>query len=105
MERNENIVENILSTFLPEHFRQRDLYKVDRTLLNMNSKVFFRRMTTVWTVKTQRKRISSHLRTEAQQTRYGINWSASKTCFVTAMSAQILRLIIQNRFNLLLKLL
>ena len=28
----------------------------------MNSKVFFRRMTAVWIVKTQRKRISSHLK-------------------------------------------
>ena len=35
--------------------------------------------------------------------RYGINSSASKTCFVTAMFAHMLRLIIQNRFHLLLK--
>ena len=28
---------------------------------NMNSKILFRRMTAVWTVKTQRKCISSHL--------------------------------------------
>ena len=28
----------------------------------MNSKIFFRRMTAVWTVKTQRKRMSSHLK-------------------------------------------
>ena len=35
--------------------------------------------------------------------RYGINSSASKTCFVTAIFAHILRLIIQNRFHLLLK--
>ena len=35
--------------------------------------------------------------------RYGINSSASKTCFVTAMFVYMLRLIIQNRFHLLLK--
>ena len=35
--------------------------------------------------------------------RYGINSFASKTCFVTAMFAHMLRLIIQNRFHLLLK--
>ena len=34
---------------------------------------------------------------------YGINSSTSKTCFVTAMFAHTLRLIIQNRFHLLLK--
>ena len=35
--------------------------------------------------------------------RYGINSSASKTCFVTETFAHMLRLIIQNRFHLLLK--
>ena len=36
--------------------------------------------------------------------RYGTNSSASKTCFVTAMFAHMfIRLIIQNRFHLLLK--
>ena len=35
-----------------------------RILLNVNSKIFFRRMTAVWTVKTQRKCISSHLHVE-----------------------------------------
>ena len=35
--------------------------------------------------------------------RYGINSSASKTSFVTAMFAHMLRLIIQNRFHLLLQ--
>ena len=35
--------------------------------------------------------------------RYGINSSASKPCFVTAIFAHILRLIIQNRFHFLLK--
>ena len=35
--------------------------------------------------------------------RYGINSFAGKTCFVTAMFAHMLRLIIQNRFHLLLK--
>ena len=36
--------------------------------------------------------------------RYGINSSASKTCFVTAMFGHMfIRLIIQNRFHLLLK--
>ena len=36
--------------------------------------------------------------------RYGTNLSASKTCFVTAMFAPMfVRLIIQNRFHLLLK--
>ena len=38
------------------------LYKVDRALLNMNSRIFFRRMAAVLTVKTQRKCISSHLK-------------------------------------------
>ena len=39
---------------------------------------------------------------------YGINstnWSARKTCFFTTILANILRLIIQNRFHLLLKVL
>ena len=45
------------SNLLRQNFGQRDLYK-----LNMNSKIFFRRMTAVWTVKTQRKRMSSHLK-------------------------------------------
>ena len=64
-------------------FPRRDLYKVDRAPLNMNSKVFFRRKTAVWTVKTLRKRISSHLKNafKVQLSRYGINSSASKTCF------------------------
>ena len=35
--------------------------------------------------------------------RYGINSSASKTCFVKETLAHMLRLIIQNRFHLLLK--
>ena len=35
--------------------------------------------------------------------RYGINSSASKACFVTAMFADMLSLIIQNRFHLLVK--
>ena len=46
----------------PYNFRQRALYKVDRALLNTNSKIPFRRMTTVLTVKTQRKLISSQLK-------------------------------------------
>ena len=37
--------------------------------------------------------------------RYGINSSASKTCFVTSICAHIVRLIIQNRFHLPLKVL
>ena len=48
-------------------------------------------MTAVSTVKTQRRCI------------YGIKSSASKTCFVTAMFAHMLRLIIHNHFHLLLK--
>ena len=52
----------------------------------MNSKVFFGRMTAVWTVKTQRKPGFHRIwRTEAQLSRYGINSSASKTCFVTVV--------------------
>ena len=35
--------------------------------------------------------------------RHGINSSVSRTCFVTAMFTHMLRLIIQNRFHLLLK--
>ena len=84
---------------------QLDLYKVDRALLNMNSKIFFRRMTAVLTVTTQLQRISSHLRKDAQLSRCGINSSVSKTCFVKSIFAHILRLIIPNRFHLLLKVL
>ena len=71
----------------------------------MSSKIFFRRMTAAWTVKTQRKCISSHLHVEnGGPTVYGTNSSASKTCFVTVMFAHMfIRLIIQNRFHLLLK--
>ena len=73
----------------------------------MSSKIFFRRMTAVWTVNTQRKRISSHLHVENGSPtvgRYGTNSSASKRGFVTAMFAQMfIRLIIQNCFHLLLK--
>ena len=72
----------------------------------MNSKIFFRRMTAVWSVKTQRKRISSHLKNESPtKPRYSINSSTSKMCFVTTIFANILRIIIQNRFHLLLKVL
>ena len=73
----------------------------------MSSKIFFRRMTAVWTVNTQRKRISSHLHVENGSPtvgRYGTNSSARKRGFVTAMFAQMfIRLIIQNCFHLLLK--
>ena len=91
--------------------RQRDLYKVDRAPLNMNWTIFLRRMTAVLRVKTQRKRISSHLKngcpnssnyTEQADT---VGSSSSKTCFVTSIFAPFLRLIIQNRFHLLLKVL
>ena len=54
--------ENMILKPFPLERRQRNLYKVDRALLNMNSKIFFRRMTVVLTVKTQLKRISSHLK-------------------------------------------
>ena len=91
--------------------RQRDLYNVDRAPLNMNWTIFLRRMTAVLRVKTQRKRISSHLKngcpnsynyTEQADT---VGSSSSKTCFVTSIFAPFLRLIIQNRFHLLLKVL
>ena len=45
----------ILLNPFPHNFRQRYLYIVDRAVLNMNSKIFFRRITGVWTVKSQRK--------------------------------------------------
>ena len=69
----------------------------------MNSKIFFRRMTAVWTVKTQRKCISSHLHVEnGSLGQYDTNSSASKMCFVTAMFAHMfIRFIIQNHFHLL----
>ena len=54
--------ENILLKPFPLVLRQRDLCQVDRALLNMNSKTFFRTMTVVLTVNTQRKRISSNLK-------------------------------------------
>ena len=58
-------------------------------------------MTAVVTVKSQCKRISSHLKnTCPTKSRYSVNSSASKTCFVTRFS-----LIIQNRLHLLLKVL
>ena len=58
-------------------------------------------MTAVVTVKSQRKRISSHLKNRCPtKSRYSVNSSASKTCFVTRFS-----LIIQNRLHLLLKVL
>ena len=47
---------------LPQNFRQRALYKVDRAPLNTDSKIPFRRMTAVLTLKTQRKLILSHLK-------------------------------------------
>ena len=58
-------------------------------------------MTAVVTVKSQRKRISWHLKNRCStKSRYNVNSSASKTCFVTRFS-----LIIQNRLHLLLKVL
>ena len=86
----------------PLHFRQGDPYKDDRAPLktwiqpikNMNSKVFFGGMTAVWTVKTQRKRISSHLknRNPTKPIRYKL---------VCEQNVFSYRLIIQNHFNLL----
>ena len=55
-----------ISKAFPQNFRQRALYKVDQALLNTNSKILFRRGTTVLTVKTERKRISSHLTNRPQ---------------------------------------
>ena len=55
VEHTKRDVENILLNPFPYNFRQRYLYKVDRAVLNMNSKIFFRRITGVWTVKSQRK--------------------------------------------------
>ena len=100
-------VENIvLKPFPLETSASTTRTKIDRALFNMNSKIFFRRMTAVWSVKTQRKRISSHLKNESPtKPRYSINSSASKMCFVTTIFANILRIIIQNRFHLLLKVL
>ena len=75
----------------------------DRALLNTNSKILFRRGTTVLTVKTERKRISSHLKNRFQADMVWTRLAASKTCFVTSIFAHILRLIVQNRFHLFLK--
>ena len=50
------------SKAFPKNFRQRALYKVDRTPLNMDSKIPFKRMTAVLTLKTQRKLILSYLK-------------------------------------------
>ena len=48
----------------------------------MNSKIFFRRIPAGWTVKTQRKRISSNLKNGlAQLSRYGINQVNSQNVF------------------------
>ena len=58
----EKTFENILLKLFPLALPTTRLYTVDRALLNMNPKVFFRRMTAVWTVKSQRKRISLHLK-------------------------------------------
>ena len=62
-------------------------------------------MTAVSTVKPQRTCTSCTCKEWKPNSlgRYGINSSASKTCFVTAIFTHILRLIIQNRFHLLLK--
>ena len=65
-------------------------------------------MTAVSIVKTQSKCISSHLHVKNgiapdSLGRYGIISFESKTCFVTAIIAHMLRLIIKNRFQLLLK--
>ena len=57
-----NLRKYIIETVFPSTSACATVYTVDRALLNMNSKVFFRRMTAVCTVKTQRKRISSHLK-------------------------------------------
>ena len=92
-----------ISKAFPQNFRQRALYKVDRALLNTNSKILFRRGTTVLTVKTERKRISSHLKNRFQADTVWTRLAAGKTCFVTSIFAHILRLIIQNRFHLFLK--
>ena len=62
MEHSEkNCRKYIIETVSPSTSASATVYTVDRAVLNMNSKVFFRRMTAVWTVKTQRKRISSPL--------------------------------------------
>ena len=62
-------------------------------------------MIAVWTAKTRRKRISLHLKNGSPTEATGVNSSAGKTCFITAINifAHILRLIIQNRFHLLVK--
>ena len=57
---------SLLVKLSPWNFGQRALYKVDRALLNTNSKILFRRGTTVLTVQTERKRISSHLKNRFQ---------------------------------------
>ena len=44
--------------------------------------MFFRRMTAVWTVKTQRKCISSHLRVETSRTiRYKLVCEQNVFCY------------------------
>ena len=52
----------IIKTLSPRTSATATCIKLIRALLNMNSKIVFRRMTAVWTVKTQSKRISSHLK-------------------------------------------
>ena len=84
---------------------QLDLYKVDRALLNMNSKIFFRRMTADLTVTTQLQRISSHLKKGCPTKPIRYKLVHEQNVFCKSIFAHILRLIIPNRFHLLLKVL
>ena len=73
----------------------------------MNSKIFFRKKDCSFDSETptQMHFIAFTCKEWKPNSldRYGINSSASKACFVTAMFADMLRLIIQNHFHLLVK--
>ena len=89
----------------PYNFRQRALYKVDRALLNTNSKIPFRRMTAVLTVKTQRKLISSHFknRCRTKPIRYKLVCYENVFCYLDFRSH--LKAYYQKSLHFLLKVL
>ena len=70
----------------------------------MNSKIFFRRMTAVFTVKTQRKRISSHLKngTPTKPIRYKLVLHA-KRVLLTRLSLLLRDLLSKIAFKIALK--
>lgn len=64
--------------------------------INKNAKLFFTRMTGVFTVKNELKRISSHLKNicPTKAIRYKLVWEQNM-CFVNSIFAHILKLMIQ----------